>query len=562
MKSIKEIDLSPKPGKKYWRSCHREWREEFIYFLMVDRFHDSNNRHTAIFVVRHHGFGNDKQLEQSCGGTLRGITEHLDYIKQLGCTALWLSPVFKNNSESYHGYAIENYLEVDERFGTKADLEELVDKAHSYDMRVFLDIVLHHSGDNWSYAEGKEHCYNNGMEFSFGEWRYPDKPVPIELRNPVLYSRKGEIRNFDAYPETREGDFFNLKAFKNDESREAIYVQKILTAIHCYWIRETDIDGFRLDAVKHMGELSISRFCSYVREYAYSLGKRNFFLFGEVVGADDVCNLYLGPKTLVTYNDQNIYYGLNSVLDFQLYFLLEGVIKGKESPGKLIDRYVQLQKSAIERGEYGEFLITFIDNHDQVGSDLKKRFGYNAAPEQIIAGVAFVLCALGTPCIYYGTEQGLDGSGNSDRYIRECMFDPDEGKTNLLNTQSEIYQAIAAIARFRKESNVLRFGRMFMRELSNDGIHFHLPVCHKCTLAFSRVLFDQEVVFIYNSSNSEAKEECILIDGQLNKTVNSMKGVYGGKADVPILRCNQPGHEISYIKLDLKPMELVILKNY
>ncbi|MCU7551838.1 alpha-amylase family glycosyl hydrolase [Chitinophagaceae bacterium LB-8] len=530
---------------------------------MVDRFHDSHSRQTAEFEVRHHGFGSGEQLTKLCGGTLRGITQHLDYINQLGCTAIWLSPVFKNNPESYHGYAIENYLEVDERFGTKADLEELVDKAHSYDMRVFLDIVLHHSGNNWGYAEGKEYFYNGGLEFPFGQWRYPDKPVvPIELRNPALYSRKGQIKNFDAYPETREGDFFTLKAFRSDESWEAIYVQQILTAIHCYWIRETDVDGFRLDAVKHMGALAISRFCSNIREYAYSLGKRNFFLFGEVVGADDVCNLYVGPKTLVTYNDQNIYYGLNSVLDFQLYFLLEGVIKGKDSPGRLIDRYVQLQKNAIERGEYGEFLITFIDNHDQIGFDFKKRFGNNAAPEQIIAGIAFLLCALGTPCIYYGTEQGFDGCGENDSAIRECMFNLEDKNTNLLNTQSAIYQAIAAIARFRNESNVLRFGRMFVRELSNDGIHFHLPNCHKCTLAFSRVLFDQEVVFIYNSSNSEAKEECILIDGQLNKTRNLMKTVYGNKCHVPIHHCDQPGIEISYIKLHLDPIELVILKNF
>jgi glycosidase len=564
MKSIQEIDLSPRQGKSYWRNCLREWREEFIYFLMVDRFHDNSNRHTAAFDVRHHGFGAGEQLSKTCGGTLRGIIQHLDYIQQLGCTAVWLSPIFKNNPESYHGYAIENYLEIDERFGTKSDLEELVDRAHSYDMRVFLDIVLHHSGNNWYYPEQKEYVYTNGMEFPFGEWRYPDRPIPLELRDPALYSRKGQIKSFDAYPETREGDFFNLKAFKNDESGEAIYVQKILTAIHCYWIRETDIDGFRLDAVKHMGALAINRFCSYVREYAYSLGKRNFFLFGEVVGADDVCNLYIGPKTLITYNDQNIYYGLNSVLDFQLYFLLEGVIKGKDSPGRLIDRYIQLQKNAIERGEYGEFLITFIDNHDQVGYDFKKRFGYNAEPAQIIAGMAFLLCALGTPCIYYGTEQGLDGCGNSDRYVRECMFNPDDKYTNLFNTQSEIYEAIAAIARFRNETNILRFGRMFMRELSNDGIHFHLPNCHKCTLAFSRVLFDQEVVFVYNSSNSETKEECIIVDGQLNKANSYMQTVYGNKnkGNVRILHCDKPGNEISYIKLHLDPLELVILRNF
>lgn len=562
MKSIKDIDLSPKPGKKYWKNGHREWREEFIYFLLVDRFHDNNKRHSAKFDSVHPGFGDEAQLGKLCGGTLRGIITHLTYIKDLGCTAVWLSPVFKNNPESYHGYAIENYLEVDERFGTKNDLEELVEMAHDLDMRVYLDIVLHHVGDNWCYPNGNEYFYHEGTEFPFGEWRYPDRPVPIELRNPALYGRKGQIRNFDVYPETREGDFFSLKAFKNDESREAIYVQKLLTAIHCYWIRELDIDGFRLDAVKHMGELSISRFCSYIREYAYSLGKKNFFLFGEIVGADAMASKYVGSRSLATYNDQNIYYGLNSALDFQLHFLLEGVIKGKDSPHKLIERYEELQTNALQRGEYGEFLVTFLDNHDQIGDDFKHRFGHDAEPAQIIAGIAFLLCALGTPCIYYGTEQGLEGCGKGDRYIRECMFNPNDKNTNVLNQQSEIYKAISSIAKFRNESNVLKFGRMFMRETSKDGIRFHLPECHKCLLAFSRILYDQEVVFAFNSSTSEVKEEYILVDCQLNRNHKWMKPVYGLKTNVEILHSENPANPVCYVKLYLKPMQLVILKNY
>lgn len=117
MKSINEIDLKPKPGKIYGSNCHREWREEFIYFVLIDRFHDSRKRYPLEFADRHHGFGEEYELKQRCGGTLRGIINHLHYIRDLGCTAIWLSPVFKTNPESYHGYAIENYLEVDERWG-------------------------------------------------------------------------------------------------------------------------------------------------------------------------------------------------------------------------------------------------------------------------------------------------------------------------------------------------------------------------------------------------------------------------------------------------------------
>src|SRR5690606_5396370 len=214
---------------------------------------------------------------------------------------------------------------------------------------VFLDIVLHHSGNNWSYPNEYEYYYYNGATFPFGKWRYDNLPIPLELRNPDLYSRKGQIRNFDAYPETRDGDFYHLKAFRNDNSPEARYVQDILTLIHCYWIREADIDGFRLDAVKHMGEEVTSLFCSHVREYAYTLGKKNFFLFGELVGPDELYNKYIGPKTAVEVEDKAIYYGLNSVLDFPLYHVLSDVIRGVTTPEKLIDRYERLRLNALQR---------------------------------------------------------------------------------------------------------------------------------------------------------------------------------------------------------------------
>ena len=560
MKSIKEIDLKPKPDKKYWSNCHREWREEFIYFVLVDRFHDSKNRRPLDFKDRHHGFGEEQELQASCGGTLRGIINHLHYIKNLGCTALWLSPIFKNNPEAYHGYAIENYLEIDERWGTKEDLEQLVDAAHHLDMRVFLDIVLHHSGDNWSYPGGYDYYYSNGEKFPLERWRYEDRPVPLELRNEDLYNRKGQIRNFDAYPETQDGDFFRLKTFRNDDSIEALYVQDLLITIHCYWIRETDVDGFRLDAVKHMGPENISRFCSYMREYAYSLGKRNFFLFGELLGSEETYNRYIGPKTSIAYEDKNLYYGLNSVLDFPLYHILEDVIKGKSSPGKLIQRYENLQHHALNRGEYGEYLVTFIDNHDQVGPAIKHRFGYEASPEQIIAGIGFLLCALGTPCIYYGTEQGLDGCGNSDVFIRESMFNLHDYNTNILNPQSTIYKAIAAIAAIRKANPVLKFGRMYMRKISSDGVNFHFQHCEKCTLAFSRVLFNEEIVVVYNSSVSQSKEECIEIDYRINKNSKCLKAIYGYENCVEVLKAKD-GSKRRFIRLYLQPKQFIMLKS-
>ncbi|HTY09407.1 MAG TPA: alpha-amylase family glycosyl hydrolase, partial [Candidatus Edwardsbacteria bacterium] len=175
-KSIKDIDLSPLPGKTYW-SSDREWREEFIYFLMVDRFHDGKARAAA--GPRPPAYAPER-LRRFCGGTLKGIASRLDYIQGLGCTAIWLSPIFENdgapdkNSSSYHGYAIRNYLAIDPRFGTKQDLIDLVEKAHGRGIRVFLDAVANHSGDVWYYPGDQPYYYSDdSQQYPLGGWRSP-----------------------------------------------------------------------------------------------------------------------------------------------------------------------------------------------------------------------------------------------------------------------------------------------------------------------------------------------------------------------------------------------------
>jgi glycosidase len=559
LNSINELDLSPKPGKKYWKRFQREWREEFIYFLLIDRFHDDLQRSSVKPDGQQKGFGNKNELKVTCGGTLRGIINHLDYIKDLGCTSLWLSPVFENELTSYHGYAIQNYLSVDRRFGTKEDLEELVDAAHKMDMRVFLDIVLHHAADLWSYPDDREYYYYDGAIFPFGNWRSKDRPVPVELRNPDLFWRKGQIRNFDAYPETRNGDFGTLKAFKNDDSPEALYVQEILTKIHCYWIRETDIDGFRLDAVKHMGEETISRFCSYVREYAYSLGKHNFFLFGELVGPDQMYNQYIGPKTSTLVDDKSIYYGLNSVLDFPLYYVLADVIKGKSTPEKLIDRYESLRVNALQRGEFGEFLVTFIDNHDQIAQTYKQRFGFQATENQIIAGIGFLLCALGAPCIYYGTEQGFNGSGDGDWAVRETMFSLKDKDQNALNKNNTVYKEIAKLAALRKENAPLKFGRMYMRKYSKDGKNFCMPTSEGCLIAFSRILYDEEIVVVFNSSLTLDDDEYIEVDHHINPEGRAFNSIYGPPEQTHVLKSELD--QLHFIRVKLAPTQFAVLSN-
>ncbi|MFH0990259.1 MAG: alpha-amylase family glycosyl hydrolase [bacterium] len=564
-RSISELDLSPIPGKHYWH-CDREWREDFVYFLMVDRFHDDQLRMPLLHPGRSRGSGTREQLRRFYGGTLKGIRNNIDYIRGLGCTAIWLSPIFENNdapdlrSDKYHGYAIQNYLAVDPRFGTKQDLIDLVNAAHDQNMRIFLDVVANHSGDNWFYLGNESKVYDKGREYPFGGWRNPDRPLPIELRNPKLYGRKGEICNWDAMPETLDGDFFVLKGFKNDESADGLALQDIIIKAHCYWMREADIDGFRMDAVKHMGELAIARFCSSIREYAYLLGKRHFLLFGELVAGDAAAHRYIGPNTPTEKGNKTVYFGLDSVLDFPLYWTLPAVLKGFRPPAELINRYEALRENALHRGEMGRYLITFLDNHDQIGMDYKQRFAANTDDRQVIAGVGYLLCALGTPCIYYGTEQGLAGEGFGDEYIREAMFELDSSGKNILNTKCSIYKAIAQIACVNQQYEALRFGRMYFREISGNGTDFGLPQGHPCTLAFSRILAGQEILVAYNTSVTEVREDYVIVDNVVQQAGKRMEFLYGGAGSTEVLSHTDPGNQSRFIRLRLDPMQFVILK--
>jgi hypothetical protein len=257
--SIAAIDLRPIYGKQYFE-IPREWREEFIYFLMVDRFHDGMARDSVDGAARSIGFSTGDDFH---GGSIKGITQNLDYIAGLGCTSIWLSPIFENNAHAYHGYNINNYLDVDPHFGTKQDLIDLVEAAQARNppMRIVLDVVINHSGDNWSYPGNDEYRYAGDQQFPFGFWRRADRPIPTELRQEHLYHRRGAISSdsgWDEYPEDQHGDIVTLKDFANDDDAAGSEVINILIKAHCYWIRETDIDGFRVDAVKHMGEVACS----------------------------------------------------------------------------------------------------------------------------------------------------------------------------------------------------------------------------------------------------------------------------------------------------------------
>lgn len=563
--SLDQIDLSPIGGKRYF-TLDREWREEFIYFLMVDRFHDGKPHPAVNQPQRSQGFAAPSAFY---GGRIQGITQNLDYIANLGCTAIWLSPVFETNA--YHGYDISNYLSIDPRFGTKQDLIDLVDAAHNFKqngkpwpLRIILDVVINHSGDNWAYPGDVPYNYSNDQQFPFGFWRKPDRPIPSQLRDESWYHRRGQMADYDHAPENQHGDILGLKDYASDDTIIGSQVINALIMTHCYWIREADIDGFRVDAVKHMDALACSRFCSNIREYAYSLGKRGFFLFGEAASpSDDLYNRYIGPNTSALDNGKTVFFGLDSVLDFRLAegvyadssnAPLREVLLGHAGPETLFNRIDAQRERAINRGELGRYLVTFIDNHDSFWQS--GRIASLADDDQVIGCIGFLICALGTPCLYYGTEQGFSGAGG-DTQIREAMFDPAAGTSSLLNTGCRLYQEITKVAAVMRSSEPLRFGRMYYRQISDNGVDFGLPYGTTYTLAFSRLLYHREVLVVYNVS-AQARNDAIIVDATLHGATGSvMTYLYGGTGSVQV---QGPLNGPRFVRLSLPPHGFAILR--
>jgi glycosidase len=569
LKSLSEIDFTP-AGKIF--PSPSDWRDHFIYFLLVDRFNNGDKNIPAYDPASAVNDRDDSEGEQWQGGTLKGITDKLDYIKDLGCTAIWLSPIFRNRKEinTYHGYAIQNFLDVDPRFGTIKDLQKLVQTAHKKGMYVILDVVINHTGDNWAYPGGYRYYYSGGECFPFGFWRgaysqsgikWPDDAVwPADFQDPEWYRRKGEIRDWDASPEAREGDFCTLKELDTSKSE----VLRTLIDAYKFWIALADVDGYRLDAIKHVEDSNASIFCSAIREFAQKIGKKNFFLFGEIIGNDKLIDQYIGRNAKIPGSNER-FPSLDAALDFPLWGVLEWVIKGLANPYELRARYDSFRDIYADHGQAGQYFVTFLDNHDQIGRNPRGRFLYNNDfTEQVMLAMGYLLTSLGIPCIYYGTEQGFNGGGDHDKYIRECMFGGKWGAFNttgrhFFNPDNPFYRQISKFTSLRQSEPALRYGRQYFREISGNGLDFGFPVDGRCTLAYSRILDDTEILIAMNL-DAVPRNDFITVDARLTPAGKSMKNLVKQNSAATVqttggrhaVRVNLGPHETAVLKLSVQ----------
>ena len=573
-----------------------DWRDRWIYFLMLDRF---NNPSTP---PAHQPF-DDPNFFGFQGGKFSGVQRQLPYIKQLGAGAIWLSPVLKNFSfdpGTYHGYGIHNFISAEPRFaGNLAtadnELRALVDAAHQQDLLVIFDIVLNHTGNAFAYQcdPADQFCISNqGAQASFHaspqpvQWRdqtgaarpdFPDVAAipnpsldavvwPSELQHNQFFRRQGTP---DGNGDDTVGDFSVLKQLMTADPD----LQRFLIRAYQYVIARFDIDGFRIDTLRYLkGDLP-RLFGNSMREFALSIGKRNFFTFGEVFDANaeqDIAT-FIGRNT----SDQSDLVGVDAALDYPLFNSLKPVVKGFTAPSAVVGMYQNRKNVEADvlssHGDATRYFVTFLDNHD-----VKERIRYvdptspTKFDNQVTLGLACLYSLPGIPCLYYGTEQGLHGSG-SDPAVREALW----GGPGF-DAQSEFYQHIQQIAGVRAQQSALRYGRFYFRPLSGDGVTFGVSGFPQGVIAFSRILNDQEVVVAANTNPTQTQQLDVIVEillsaeGDVFSVLYSnqagplapqpVRSVAQGTATVQEVDGSTGQGPLHVVRVNLRPMEVQILR--
>jgi glycosidase len=555
----------------------QDWRDQWIYFLLVDRFNNPTRPPTPATYP----------CNVYQGGSFAGIKQQLPYLKDMGVGAIWLSPVLMNPQwfqDYWGGYGVLDFLRIEPRFCTQeaqarqdskvADQEfrELVDAAHAQGIYVILDIVLNHVGDLFNYEGGRDSApwKGGGDEYKVfwrnengqaqGNWtdigQVPTPPReggvwPQEFQRNDFFRRRGSGNPDD----NTRGDFDRLKEMVTEylePGTNRYLVRDLLIRAHQYLIAKFDLDGYRIDTLQYVEADFARSFGNSMREYALSIGKKNFFTFGEVWQDNDEAKIaeFVGRNT--EKNDELI--GVDAALDFPVRKRLVDIAKGLAPPSDLalhLDyRRQVLRKIVSSHGDAGRNYITFLDNHD-----LNSRFHNRQFPDQTKLALTCLMTLQGVPCIYYGTEQGLDGSGDRREYVREALW----GKTTPFSNSHEFYQLIKKLSQLRATQPALRYGRQYFRVCSGDGISFGYSPYRGGVMAYSRILNDREVLVVANTNTQQSIAIYVAIDANLNPVGKTWQILFSTQPQPATPAPSSTQGNFRTVKVSLAPMEAQVL---
>lgn len=383
---------------------------DIIYMVLTDRFYDGDSTNNGTLNQEYR----PGQLKYTQGGDWKGLTQKLDYIKNLGVTAIWISPPSQNEllsrdgeESGYHGYFTHDYNSADPHYGTKQDLIDLVNSAHAKGLKVILDVVPNHTAD---YFAGTATTYSSA-----------DYQPAAPFNNPSWYHHYGDITNWDNPFQVLNYDLGGLDDLNQDnpDARAAI------KDAYKNWIDMTGADGVRVDAARSIPK-------DFLQEFEQYLGVPSFgeIFVGDVDYVSDFANYEWG------------------VLDFPLFFQAREVFAH--------DASFTTVKSILDQDyKYKDVnhLVTFIDNHD------RDRFLCLADDnyQKLRLALTFLFTVRGIPDVYYGTEQNCYGGGVPTEWAGIANKENREVMPGF-SEDGNMYKLIQRLSQLRKDYNCLQTG--------------------------------------------------------------------------------------------------------
>lgn len=419
--------------------------DDVIYLIMPDRFANGDPSNDDPAVSR--GLFDRKNSHMYHGGDLQGIIDHLPYLKSLGVTAIWITPVYDNTNEpnrrqavkgepisDYHGYGTTDYYAVEEHFGTMQVLRKLVDDAHRLGLKVIQDQVANHVGPNhpWVQDSPKPTWFHGTAAHHINEtwqiWTLPDFHASRRLQTDVL---NGWFA--DALPDLNQED-------------PDVAQYEIQNAL--WWMGMAGFDGIRQDTLPYVPR-------PFWHDWSAALKRQypDLRAVGEVFDGNPAITSFFqgGVKRW-----DGIDSGIDSVFDFPTYFDSREVLAN----GGGMDT---LSKTAAEDWLYpkSDALVTFIGNHDV------RRFMSEpgATFDRLKLAFTLLLTFRGTPCIYYGDEIGMKGGDDPDNrrdFPGGWQGDARNAFTSAGRTAQEnaIWNYVQKLTSLRAKYSALRNGKL------------------------------------------------------------------------------------------------------
>ncbi len=423
---------------------------DLIYLLMPDRFANGDKANDVIENFSEKKIDRDSILTRH-GGDLKGVMDHLDYIKEFGATTLWLNPVQENNQplESYHGYAITDHYKIDPRLGTLADYMNLVNNAHEKGMKVVMDMVFNHIGN--------EH------------YLFKNLPTKDWVHEFQTFTRTNYRATTLMDPHASEYDK-NLMTngwfdkHMPDLNQKNYTLAQYLICNALWWIETTGINGYRVDTWAYPDQDFMNILTLAIKkEYP------QFTIFGEVWEHGPAIQSWYAKNKGVNAKSE-----MPGAIDFELYYAINEALT---KPFGWTDGAARIYYTLAQDFLYNEAKnnVVFLDNHDlnrftsMIDGNLKK----------FKSGITFLLTTRGTPVLFYGTEILMKAWSNPDAKVRLDFpggweGDPKNKFTTggRTNEENEAFNHIKKLAAYRAKTSAITDGEL-MQFVPEKGIYVY-----------------------------------------------------------------------------------------